>query len=64
MLGEIEARAKWRHLFGKGEVTAQTLREAQRLIDQLRAESPLRSRLAMELDEIRQHWAAEKKKKK
>jgi hypothetical protein len=64
VLGEIEVRSKWRLLFGKGEVTAQTLRDAQKLVDGLRHESPLRARLAAELQEIRKLHLVEKRRKK
>lgn len=53
MISEHAAHAKWRNLFGNGSITAQTLQEADELLEQLPPESPLRSRLTNELDEIR-----------
>jgi hypothetical protein len=38
----------------KTEVTAETFIKAEALIDELRAESPLRHRLSTELEELRQ----------
>ena len=53
MLNEHDACNKWRNLFGGAEIEDETLNEAQQLLDQLPPESPVRLRLANELDEIR-----------
>lgn len=54
MLTEQEVSRSWRKLFTKTQVTSETFTRAEALIDELRAESPLRHRLATELDELRQ----------
>lgn len=61
MLSEIEVRSKWRMLFGNG-ATPRRIQEARQLVRQLRPESPLRSRLAGELDEIRRLQPPRRKK--
>ena len=50
---ESQVSRSWSQLF-KGEVTDATLAKAEALLDELRAESPLRHRLAAELDELRE----------
>ena len=60
MLSEHEAQSKWRNLFASGKVTPQTLGDAQLLLEQLPLESPLRSRLTAELDEIQKLHAEPK----
>jgi len=40
-------------LFKGKDVTEETLQKAEALLDELRAESPLRHRLSKELDELR-----------
>ena len=54
LLTEQEVSRSWRKLFVKTEVTAETFIKAETLIDELRAESPLRHRLSTELEELRQ----------
>ncbi|HEX7378131.1 MAG TPA: hypothetical protein VF278_13515 [Pirellulales bacterium] len=54
MLTEQEVSRSWRKLFVKVEITAETFVKADVLLDELRAESPLRHRLSNELDELRQ----------
>jgi hypothetical protein len=54
MLNEGQVTLLWQRLFAEEAVTAQGLQRAEELIDQLRAESPLRFRLEQELREIRQ----------
>ena len=53
VLTESEVKTGFVRLFHKGEVTAEVCQKAEELIDQLRPESPLRHRLAEQLDEIR-----------
>ena len=62
MLSETEVRSKWRHLFGNGGVTPKTIQDARQLVDHLQSESPWRSHLASELDEIRRLHQPRKKK--
>jgi hypothetical protein len=52
VLTEQEVSRSWRQLF-KGDVNSETFTKAEGLLDELRAESPLRHRLSVELDEIR-----------
>jgi hypothetical protein len=52
-MGENDVVTQWRQLFQGQEITCETLTEAEGLLDGLRVESPLRFRLATELDEIR-----------
>lgn len=54
MLNEGQVALLWQRLFAEEEVTAQGLKRAEELIEQLRTESPLRFRLENELREIRQ----------
>jgi hypothetical protein len=54
LLTEQEVSRSWRKLFTKTQVTNETFTRAEALIDELRAESPLRHRLATELEELRQ----------
>jgi hypothetical protein len=53
MLTESEVARSWARLF-KGERNDATFAKAESLLDELRAESPLRHRLATELDELRE----------
>lgn len=53
MLTEQEITRSWRRLFGAKEVTKDTFDKAEALLDELRAESPLRHRLGAELDELK-----------
>lgn len=53
MLTEQEVSRSWRKLFVKTEITADTFEKAESLLDELRAESPLRHRLSNELEELR-----------
>ena len=59
MLTEKEVSGSWHALF-KGDVrNDETFAKAQDLLDELRAESPLRHRLQTELDELRKLQVAE-----
>lgn len=62
MISETEARSKWRHLFGKGRVTPKTIQNARQLVREIQPESPLRSRLSEELEEIRSIHSPRRKK--
>ena len=53
MLTEQEVSRSWQKLFKSVEVTDETFVKAEVLLDELRAESPLRHRLSKELDELR-----------
>ncbi len=62
MLTEQEVSRSWRQLFNKGELTSDAFSKAKGLIEELRAESPLRHRLSIELEELRAMHAAKNKK--
>jgi hypothetical protein len=51
-------------LFKGVEINAEVLAKAEALLEELRAESPLRHRLTMELDELRGVKPNKKKKKR
>ena len=53
MLTEKEVSRTWRQLFKGGAYSEETFTKAEELLDELRAESPLRHRLQTELDELR-----------
>lgn len=54
MLTEQEVSRSWSQVFNKGCTYEQTTFErAEQLIDELRPESPLRHRLTLELEELR-----------
>lgn len=53
LLSEHKVISEWRKLFNGSEITSGTLAEAERLIDELSLETPLRFRLGRELDDIR-----------
>lgn len=60
LLTEQEVSRSWRKLFTKTQVTSESFSKAEVLLDELRAESPLRHRLTQELEELRQlHHAVE-----
>jgi len=50
---EHEIIIEWRKLFKNGNVTEESIDAAQKLIDDLSGESPLRVRFENELDELR-----------
>lgn len=54
MLSEFDASRLWRQLFRGQAITSLTFSEAEALLNQMPSESPLRSRLSKELEEIRQ----------
>lgn len=57
MLTEKEVSRSWSRMFVAGEIESATFERAEQLLDELRAESPLRHRLTMELEELREKHA-------
>ena len=53
VLTEQEVSRSWARLF-KGEKNSETFAKAEVLLDELRPESPLRHRLGVELEELRE----------
>lgn len=53
MLTEKEVSRSWRQLFKGGAYDDETFTKAENLLEELRAESPLRHRLQTELEELR-----------
>jgi hypothetical protein len=53
LLTEQEVSRSWRQIFKSGQIEPSAFERAEQLLDELRAESPLRHRLEMELDELR-----------
>ena len=53
MLTEQEITRSWRSLFRNAKLNDEIFTHAQRLLDELRPESPLRHRLETELKELR-----------
>ncbi|MDP6554549.1 MAG: hypothetical protein QGG71_07760 [Pirellulaceae bacterium] len=58
LLTESEVERSFRRLFKNLEVSDETFDKAEALIDELRPENPLRHRLTVELDELREHYAS------
>jgi hypothetical protein len=59
LLTESEVQRSFLSLFKTAEkVSAETFDRAEALLDELRLESPLRHRLTIELDELRNMYAA------
>jgi hypothetical protein len=54
LLTEAEVQRSYRKLMKGQEITLEVLDKAEALLDQLRPESPLRHRLWLELDELRE----------
>ncbi len=61
MLTENEVQRSFTRLFNGSEIEDGAFDRAEELLEELRAESPLRHRLAVELDEIRKLRVAESK---
>ena len=59
MLTEKEVSGSWHALFKGANYTEETFTKAENLLEELRAESPLRHRLQTELDELRKLQVAE-----
>ena len=53
LLTEQEVAKSWRKLFSGSDVDGQRLAKAEDLLEELRAESPLRHRLSSELEQLR-----------
>lgn len=53
MLTEAEVQRSFRILFKSKDISPDAFEKAEALLDELRAESPLRHRLSLELEEIR-----------
>lgn len=64
MLTEQEVSRSWSRLFKGVEITEDVLNRAEALLEELRAESPLRHRLTVELQELRGVKPVKKKKKR
>jgi hypothetical protein len=58
LLTENEVSRSWNRMFGSSEIEASTFDRAELLLDELRPESPLRHRLSMELEELRERHAS------
>jgi hypothetical protein len=54
LLTEQEVSRSWRSLFQLKGVSEEAFVHAEHLLDELRPESPLRHRLSVELDELRE----------
>jgi hypothetical protein len=61
-MDEREVLRAWRELFHNGKITSETLVQAEAFLDGLSGESPLRIRLASELEEL-QKKSGERTKK-
>lgn len=64
MLTEQEVSRSWGRLFKGGEVNGEVLAKAEALLEELRAESPLRHRLSRELEELQARANKTVKKKR
>ena len=53
LLTEAEVQLTFNQLVNREELNEETLEKAEDLLEELRAESPLRHRLSVELNEIR-----------
>jgi hypothetical protein len=58
LLTESEVQRSFRNLFKSKDVPPETFDKAEALLDELRAESPLRHRLSLELEELRKMHTA------
>ena len=54
LLTESEVQHSFRKLFNSTQIQAEVFEKGERLLDELRPESPLRHRLSCELAELRQ----------
>jgi hypothetical protein len=54
LLTEAEVERSFRKLLKSGQFSQETFEKGEALLDQLRPESPLRHRLAEELEEVRE----------
>jgi hypothetical protein len=53
LLTEQEVSRSWSQIFKSGKIEPASFDRAELLLDELRAESPLRHRLTLELEELR-----------
>jgi len=53
LLTEQEVARSWSQVFKSGKIELASFDRAELLLDELRAESPLRHRLTLELEELR-----------
>ena len=53
MLTEKEVSRSWSRLFNSREIESASFDRAEQLLEELRPESPLRHRLTLELEELR-----------
>jgi len=53
LLTEAEVQLTFNQLVNRDDINEETLEKAEDLLEELRAESPLRHRLSVELNEIR-----------
>jgi hypothetical protein len=53
LLTEQEVARSWSQVFKNGKIELASFDRAEQLLDELRAESPLRHRLELELEELR-----------
>jgi len=60
LLTESEIERCFTRLFKSQEVSDESFEKAELLIDELRPENPLRHRLTVELDELREHFASKR----
>jgi hypothetical protein len=58
LLTEAEVQRSFRNMFKAKDFPVENLDRAEALLDELRAESPLRHRLSVELEELRKLHAA------
>ena len=58
LLTESEVQRSFRNLFKSKDVPPDAFDKAEALLDELRAESPLRHRLSIELEELRKMHTA------
>ena len=63
MLDESDATRLWQQRFHDQPVTSHTLAKAESLVGEMHAESPLRLRLSVELEEIRSLHQAQRAKR-
>ncbi|MCS7304454.1 MAG: hypothetical protein NZ602_05030 [Thermoguttaceae bacterium] len=61
LLTEQEVARSWRNLFNRPDFGEDAFRKAEKLLEHLRPESPLRHRLAQELAELKKLRAQRKR---
>lgn len=64
MVATHQVSARWRELFRPGNITEETFQKAEKLLEHLRPEDPLRHRLNQELQEIRRLYLQKKSVRK